>query len=219
MTTINHHLDEATLFAYGAGTLQTSLTVLVKAHLEVCSTCRCAAVAAAEIGGAVLHEQDEVDVSASCKSAVMERISTATLHRLPIHVAPLENELPRALLPYLKDRHFDSVKWTKTGPGLAMHRLQKAEGDQGFFGLLRIGPGRKMPDHGHGGVELTLVLQGAYEDAIGHFGRGDIADLDESTIHTPVVTGDVACICLVANQAPTRFQSWPARLVQRFIGI
>ena len=217
--TINHHLDEATLFSFGAGTLQPSLTVLVKAHLELCSTCRSAALAAAEIGGALLREQDEVAVSADSKSAVMDRISTATFHRLPIQVARREDEMPRALRSLLKDDDLNALKWTKTGPGLAMHKLPKADDEHGFFGLLRIDPGCKMPDHGHGGTELTLVLQGAYEDAMGHFGRGDIADLDESVIHTPVVTGDVACICLVANDAPTRFQSWPARLVQRFIGI
>ena len=217
--TINHHLDESTLFAFGAGTLQPSLTVLVKAHLELCPACRSAALAAAEIGGALLREQDEVAVSAHSKSAVMDRIGTATLHRLPIQVARREDEMPRALGSLLKDTSFDSLKWKKAGPGLAMYRLPKADDEQGFFGLLRIEPGRKMPDHGHGGTELTLVLQGAYEDAMGHFGRGDIADLDESVIHTPVVTGDLACICLVANDAPTRFQSWPARLVQRFIGI
>ena len=217
--TINHHLDEATLFSFGAGTLQPSLTVLVKAHLELCSTCRSAALAAAEIGGVILREQDEVAVGADSKSAVMDRISTATFHRLPIQVARREDEMPRALRSLLKDDDLNALKWTKTGPGLAMHKLPKADDEHGFFGLLRIEPGRKMPDHGHGGTELTLVLQGAYEDAMGHFGRGDIADLDESVIHTPVVTGDVACICLVANDAPTRFQSWPARLVQRFIGI
>lgn len=217
--TINHHLDEATLFAFGAGTLQPSLTVLVKAHLELCPQCRSAALAAAEIGGAFLREQDQVAVGADSKSAVMDRISTATLHRLPIQMARQDGKIPRALRSLLKDDDFNALKWTKTGPGLAMYKLPKANDEPGFFGLLRIEAGRKMPDHGHGGTELTLVLQGAYEDAIGHFGRGDIADLDESVVHTPVVTGDEACICLVANDAPTRFQSWPARLVQRFIGI
>lgn len=217
--TVNHHLDEATLFAFGAGTLQFSLTVLVKAHLELCPKCRCAAVAASEIGGVLLGEQDELAVGVESKAAVMERIGTATLHRLPVRTIRREDEMPNVLRSLLKDANFDSLKWKKAGPGLAVIKLQKSDEEPGFFGLLRIEPGRKMPDHGHGGTELTLVLQGAYEDAMGHFGRGDIADLDESDIHTPVVTGDVACICLVANDAPTRFQSWPARLVQRFIGI
>ena len=217
--TINHHLDEATLLAYGAGTLQPSLTVLVKAHLEFCAKCRSGAVAAAEIGGALLREQDTASVDESSKSAVMERISTATLHRLPVKAVPRETAIPLALKPFLNVADFDAIKWTKAGPGLAIYKLPMAADEHGFFGLLRIAPGRKMPDHGHGGTELTLVLQGTYQDALGQFRRGDIADLDESTIHTPVVTGDESCICLVANDAPTRFQSWPARLVQRFIGI
>jgi putative transcriptional regulator len=111
------------------------------------------------------------------------------------------------------------LKWQKTGPGVAMFKLPQAEDDTGFLGLLRIDPGRKMPDHGHGGTELTLILNGAYHDEIGHFGRGDVADLDESISHTPIAAEGEPCICLVANDAPTRFRSWPARLVQRFIGI
>jgi putative transcriptional regulator len=62
-------------------------------------------------------------------------------------------------------------------------------------------------------------LRGAYHDEIGHFARGDVADLDESISHTPTAADDEECICVVANDAPTRFHSWPARLVQRFIGI
>ena len=150
--TINHHLDDATLFAFGAGTLQPSLAVLVKAHLELCSLCRSSAVAAAEIGGALLRQQEAVEVTESSKSTVMDRISTATLHRLPIQVARHEGEVPRVLQSYLKDTNFDSLKWTKTGPGLAMYKLPRADDDQGFFGLLRIEPGRKMPEIGRAHV-------------------------------------------------------------------
>ena len=38
-----------------------------------------------------------------------------------------------------------------------------------------------VPDHGHRGMELTLVLQGAFADANDRFDRGDIEIADEET--------------------------------------
>jgi putative transcriptional regulator len=215
---ISHHLDHATLVSYGAGTLHSGLSLVVKAHLEFCSSCRKAAMAADEIGGSFLSNQGEVEVSDSSRSAVIDRIQTATLHRLPVARSAV-SEVPRALQDVLGTSDLDSLKWQKTGPGVAMYKLPKQKGEEGFFGLLRIAPNHKLPDHGHGGTELTLILRGSYQDEMGHFSRGDVADLDESVSHQPVVPEDGECICVVANDAPTRFHSWPARLVQRFIGI
>jgi putative transcriptional regulator len=90
---------------------------------------------------------------------------------------------------------------------------------RGQLKLLRIGAGRAMPEHGHGGEEITLVLQGAYRDHMGRFARGDVADLDEDIEHKPVVEQGGDCICLVATEAPTRFKSLAARLMQPFVGI
>ena len=42
--------------------------------------------------------------------------------------------------------------------------------------LLKIAPGKSMPVHSHQGAELTQILKGAYDDELGHFAPGDIAD-------------------------------------------
>ena len=76
-----------------------------------------------------------------------------------------------------------------------------------------------MPEHGHGGEELTVMLRGSYSDHTGRYIVGDVADLDEDIEHQPVVDSDEDCICLVATEAPTRFKSVWARLAQPFIGI
>lgn len=216
--TITHHLDQATVLAYAAGTLSPALKLVVQSHLELCSQCRGAVLAANEVGGELLGSEPAAEVSDAVKRSVMQRLGTATLHRLPLAAAEA-NEVPRALRSVIGGDDLDSLKWQRAGRGVSMVRLQPNEDGSGFLGLLRISPGSKMPDHGHGGTELTLVLRGAYQDELGQFGRGDIADLDESVAHTPVVSAEHECICLVANDAPTRFRSWPARLVQRFIGI
>jgi putative transcriptional regulator len=218
--TISHHLDHATLVAFSAGTLPANLSMVVQAHLEMCPACRHDALAADEIGGALLDDHAGFAVSAESKSAVMDKIQTATLHRMPkAKRAHSAGGIPRVLHAALGTNDLNAIKWRKSGPGIAVHKLPQQSGDTGFLGLLRISPGYKVPDHGHGGTELTLIISGAYHDQIGYFAAGDIADLDESVLHTPVVAGDEDCICLAANDAPTRFHSWPARLLQRFAGI
>ena len=98
------------------------------------------------------------------------------------------------------------------GPGI--HYMRADRCDDGHLMLLRTAPGRSVPMHTHGGNELTLILQGAYRDAIGQFGPGDVADLDEDVEHQPVTLPGVPCICVAATDAPLRFSGWMARLLQ-----
>lgn len=65
---------------------------------------------------------------------------------------------------------------------------------------------------------MTLVLSGAYRDAMGRFGCGDIADLDEHIEHQPRVEPGEPCICIVATEAPTRFKGFFSRLLQPWCG-
>lgn len=76
-----------------------------------------------------------------------------------------------------------------------------------------------MPDHGHKGREMTLVLQGAFSDADGRYGRGDVEIADDAVQHTPVAEAGQDCICLAATEAPLRFRSLIPRLVQPFFRI
>jgi putative transcriptional regulator len=76
-----------------------------------------------------------------------------------------------------------------------------------------------VPNHGHRGIELTLVLQGAFVDDGGRFARGDIEIADEELDHTPVADDAEDCICLAATDAPLRFSSWVPRLAQPFLRI
>lgn len=217
--TLSHHLDDATLISYAACTLPYAMIVVVEAHLELCATCRDTAKNAREIGGALLTDIEPVTISAVRREQILAQVGSATIHRLPMARPVGRNEMPMALQRALNLNRYDDIPWRHSGPGIKIHKIAKQEGESGFFGLLKIESGRSMPEHGHGGMELTLVLKGAYHDELGHFAKGDIADHDESVEHTPVVVGDEACICLVANQAATRFRSWPARIMQKFIGI
>ena len=85
--------------------------------------------------------------------------------------------------------------------------------------LLYIPAGSAVPDHGHHGTELTLVLQGAFADETDHFGPGDIEIANEDMHHTPVAAPGVDCICLAATDAPLKFKALMPRLAQPFLKI
>jgi putative transcriptional regulator len=213
----NHHLDHSTLLAYAAGTLNEAFTVVAASHIAVCPSCRDAVRAAEALGGEMLESMTDTAVSAACRARTLAALDRVTMDRA---VAPApRSEFPAPLARILSAGRFEDIAWKRKAPGVAMFDVKLPAAAQGQLKLLRIGAGRAMPEHGHGGEEITLVLQGAYHDHMGRFARGDVADLDEDIEHKPVVDLDGDCICLVATERPTRFKSLAARIMQPFVGI
>jgi putative transcriptional regulator len=212
-----HHLDRSTILAYAAGTLNEAFSVVAASHIAVCPACRDAVRAAEALGGEMLEALPDMTVSISCRERTLAALDQATLHRLPLP-AP-RSELPAPLARLVDAGSFDDIAWKKKVLGVAMFDIKLPAEAKGQLKLLRISAGRAMPEHGHGGEEITLVLKGAYRDHMGRFARGDVADLDEDIEHKPVVEQDGDCICLVATERPTRFKSIAARILQPFVGI
>ncbi len=215
----NHHLDHSTVLAYAAGTLDEAFRVVAAAHISLCPTCRAAVHEAEALGGELLEDIAAATVSADCRQRTLAALEQATIHRLPIAAPAPLSELPVPLARVMKVSTFSEIPWKTKAPGVAMCDIKLPSGAKGKLKLLRIGAGRAMPEHGHGGEEITMVLKGAYRDHMGRFGRGDVADLDEDIEHKPVAEAGDDCICLVATEQPTRFKSWAARLMQPFVGI
>ncbi len=213
----NHHLDPSTVLAYAAGTLDDAFVVVVASHLAMCPACRVAVHEAEALGGELLATLDSTAVSAACRAKTLAALDQATVYRLP--VAAPRSEIPAVLSRLLNVSSFEAIAWKKRAPGVAMFNVKLPAHAKGQLKLMRIGAGRTMPEHGHGGEEITLVLKGAYFDHMGVFAAGDVADLDEEIVHTPVVEPGDDCICLVATIRPTRFKSLAARLMQPFVGI
>jgi putative transcriptional regulator len=214
--TITHHLDDATLVAFAAGTLGEAHGIIAAAHINGCAVCRAGLRSAEAVGGGILAAQEAAAVSDLCRSATLASLDVVP----PAKSVPvLHGELPPALARALGGKSLADIKWHKKAPGVATFDVPMAKGERTHLKFLRIGKGRSMPEHGHGGEELTLILKGSYKDHMGRFMPGDVADLDEDIEHQPVVDSDEDCICVVATEAPTRFKSIWARLAQPFVGI
>lgn len=214
---IAHHLDDATVIALAAGTLDEAMATVAAAHAVWCTECRRAIFEAEALGGTFLNEVEGTPVSHDCRDRALARLEGAAPHgTAPARLAP--GDLPGPLAR-LVGGGLAEIRWRRLAPGIKIADATLSPGAKGKLNFLRVEPGKAIPDHGHGGDELTLVLKGAYRDRFGRFARGDVADLDEAAEHMPVAEGDEPCICVVATLAPTKFKSAMARLMQPLAGI
>ena len=213
--TIIHHLDEATILSYAAGTLGEALSVAVACHISMCSECRTAVRKAEALGGEILDDLEATAVSDARRAATLASLDDTRAAR-PVVV---KSDMPTPLRRLLEGQDYAQLRWRKKAPGVAVYELPLSKGAKGSLKLLSIASGMTMLEHGHGGEELTLVLQGAFKDKVGRFARGDIADLDEDTEHCPVIEKGETCICLYATEVPSHYKTLLGRLLQPFLKI
>lgn len=207
--TITHHLDDATLMSFAAGSLPSALAALAAAHVAGCPRCRRESRMLERIGGALISALSPAALDRS-------RPALPQITSLPAPAPTTAGELP-APLSQLIGGSLDDVRWRWIGPGL-WHRPLKIRGE-GSLQLIKAAPGASVPEHTHGGSEITLVLRGALIDSIGRYEPGDVADVDEDIEHTPVADAEAGCVCAIANEQPTRFRGLLARLMQPWHGL
>ncbi|PJE38199.1 transcriptional regulator [Pseudooceanicola lipolyticus] len=206
MSVIRHHIPEEMLVAYAAGTLPHAFSVVVASHVSMCAACRASLEAHQTIGGMLLEDMAPVAVSDGLKSHLLSHLDDPFR---PDPVYQKSGVLPGPVMAALKGR---PPRWKKLGMGVCQDIL--SEGPEGSVRLLYIPPGQAVPDHSHGGLELTLVLQGSFQDATGRYGVGDLEIANEDLEHTPVADAGDPCICLAATDAPLRFRAFVPRLLQ-----
>ena len=216
--TINHHPDDSTVMAYVAGTLPEGFTLVLAAHLESCPRCQERVAEAQALGGELLAALPPASLPSGGLAEVWERIEAAPAAEPSSRPAAAREGIPGALAPYL-DGDLDSIRWRSLVPGIRQHVLEGVDSGNGSVRLLAIAPGFTIPQHSHGGGELTLVLRGSYTDEIGRFRGGDLADLDPSVQHQPVADTDEPCVCLIATDERLRFSGVFSRMLQPLIGI
>ena len=208
--TIRHHLSEQLLTGYAAGQLPEAFNLIVATHVSLCDDCRARLAALEAVGGALIEEIDASAMGEAALEAALARIDALpqATQRAPLRSAGL---LPAPLADYVGG-DLSAVRWKRVGGGVKQAILPT--GPDAKARLLFIPGGVAVPDHGHGGMELTLVLQGAFADQNDSFGPGDIEIADEEVEHTPIALAGEACICLAVTDAPLRFRGMIPRLAQ-----
>lgn len=211
--TIKHHLSDALLVDYAAGNLPEAFSLAVATHISLCDECRAALLAYEALGGAVLDGVSPEQTGAEMPAGALEQVLARLDHPAPAAPKPTSHPiLPAPLLDYVGG-DMSKIKWRPLGMGVRQAILKTSD-KAASARLLHIPAGQAVPDHGHRGTELTLVLQGAFRDEAQSFARGDVEIATESVEHTPVAIGDEDCICLAVTDAPLRFNALIPRLMQ-----
>lgn len=227
------HPSDETLLRFAAGRLAAGPRVVVAAHLAGCPHCRAQVRAFEAIGGALLEAPEPAELAAAApapdalarlwaridgpeaaKATFPVEIPRVPSHRLPPPVPP---GLPEGfILPaVLAGCRLGPLR--PIAPGVRLGRVRLPDDPTANVMLLRLGHGRRIPDHSHGGVEYTQVLAGSFRDATGRCGPGDLAEADGDVLHAPVVDSQEDCICLVALDGALRFRGLLGVVLRPFL--
>lgn len=206
---IKHHLSENLLIAYAAGNLPEAFSLLIATHISMCDQCRAGLAAHEAVGGALIATSETAIVSDDLMARTMAALSAPTAPF--IEAAHAVSTTPAVLQDYIGG-DLDAVRWSSLGRGVRQCILKTDKAASAR--LLYIPAGQAVPDHGHRGTELTLVLQGAFADSKDRFGPGDVEIADEDLNHQPIAEMGDDCICLAVTDAPLRFNGLVPRILQ-----
>ncbi len=235
---IKHHPSPSLLEQFAAGRLPASLSVVVASHIEACGECRKNSLAMTEQAALEAFCDDEMlsdtafvdrqaDTAPPHYAGDLKDGALATIEAItelapgdstsvPEKVREIDVSGDRLPLP----RALNSInlnKWQALGGKLSRSRLA-LDDDNLKSSLLHIDEGGSVPSHTHKGFEVTLLLQGSYEDEMGEYHQGDFIWLDGKHTHQPV--SKEGCVCLIVSSDAMHFTGGLSQLLNpigRFI--
>jgi len=212
---IKHHPTFELLKSFVNGDLPASLAAGVAIHADMCQECQQKIAQLTEqvaetsfefeeqfLDRFIVDEQEIQPENIEVEDSFDEMIASITASKAVELQQPKTEKmvsfndntyvLPTAL------NHMQLDKAMHIGK-LSRARIQLDE-DEIHTSLLHMAPGGSVPEHTHKGFELTLLLDGSFEDANGKYVKGDFIMLDKKHHHHPV--SHEGCLCYtVANDA------------------
>jgi len=208
---IKHHPTFTMLQSFVNGDLPASFSAGIAIHADMCATCQKKIAQLTEQVAEVNFEEvfldrfianDEVAINSMADIDFEQMIAGITQNNDISETAPKAAQLitfnkstyklPLALnsMPLGKSAQIGKLSRT---------RVQLDE-DEIHTNLLHIQPGGGVPEHKHKGFELTVLLDGSFNDENGAYVKGDFIMLDSADVHHPF--SEKGCLCYtVANDA------------------
>ena len=199
---------------YATGALSEVWSFAIATHLSLCPDCRWCLSELEVLGPPAPIASDALDAVV----ALLEEASAAPITMLPSRKRFDEpHVLPEPLGRYIGG-DVDDLEWQQLGLGACQFLI--TTGESGAVArLLRIPAVRPGPMNSYHGLELMLILSGAFFDATGLYRRPDLQEPDETLTHQPHTAPRQDCTCLTVTDTPLQFSSLAARLVQPFLGV
>ena len=208
-----HHPSNDFLMEHAAGSLPVAQAACVSAHLSYCERCRRIDNQLRTLGGTMLERLEPVPVSEALLDNVLARLEDPA--PLTYSDQTKGSELP-GLLERLINKDFGQLLWKRVTRALSVSYLSTGDTNH-EFALLRIAAGGRIPEHTHGGSEMTLVLEGGFSDGRDSYHPGDFIFRSSEDKHAPVALDGEDCICLTVLDAPLQFTSWQHRWLNPFL--
>lgn len=226
---IRHHPDDALLLAHAAGNLPAGAAIVVESHLETCPACCERLHSLQAVGGVLLDDIAPVEMLPDALGRALARIDgapdgparpSAPAALLAAGAAPARRpDLPAgARWPRALDGCAVSP-WRWLAPGIRWSRVTVPHDRRANVFLLRIGAGKRLPQHTHSELELTQVLHGSFGDGRSQYGPGDFDGADDAILHQPVADPAGECICLSSVEGRVVFQGVFARTIGALVGM
>ena len=214
--TIAHHPPEELLVAFAAGKLDEAEHLVVGVHVSHCPACRRLVRAVEAIGGAAIEAAEPVAMWSGSFDEVIRKIEQpppeAAAPQTPGHDIDYDG-LPAVL------RHYRIGRRRRVAPGVSLRPIELSGNGKSRAFLLKSGPGTRMLEHTHSGIELTCVLKGSFSHVSGRFGPGDFDYGDETLDHQPIVGDEEPCVCLVAMTGKLRMNGFFGRLISPLVRV
>lgn len=226
---IKHHPNAAILKDFVDGTLADSVSLIVSSHVELCEHCQqqvsmLTAQAAdsvfesdtsafeSDTSGlqlsdsemdAFLSDDEEFDFDAIAQiTADSSQAIEVTPEVQQVTVADTTFTIPRALNSVARK------DWMNLGK-ISRARLD-FDDEAHHTSLLHIDKDGQVPCHTHKGFEITLLLEGSFEDEMGVYNKGDFIWLDGDHTHQPATKE--GCVCLTVSSDALYFTKGVSQL-------
>lgn len=219
---IKHHPNLNMLKSFVGGSLADSVSLIVASHVELCEHCQQQVnQLTAEAANTVFdtdnlefplgHREidtflsDDVEFDLDAIESITADLSQSVEMEPEIQkvtVAKTTFTLPKALNSVaLKD-------WISLGK-ISRARLD-FDDESHHTSLLHIDKNGQVPCHTHKGFEITLLLEGSFEDEMGVYNKGDFIWLDGKHTHQPETKE--GCVCLTVSSDAMHFTKGVSQL-------
>ncbi|MCL1137106.1 ChrR family anti-sigma-E factor [Shewanella pneumatophori] len=209
---IKFHPKDEMLLQHAKGQLHLGLATAVSAHCELCSVCREKVNDfTKQLAEECMGEVDSTGADSDFTNLDYGSIDFSAMLSQITSLAPSEEESSSAKaivdikgnqykLPKAFTRQADH-SWSGFGK-ISRMRLDADDGHS-RASLLHIDANGEIPEHTHNGREITLLLEGYFEDEFSQYVPGDFIELDGNHQHSPKTMN--GCLCYTVVDAPLHF--------------
>jgi putative transcriptional regulator len=209
-----YHPDLDLMTEYAAGSLPLAQSACVSVHVGFCDHCERLTGQLSDVGAALFEELEPSPVGDVQLDAVLARLDEQPVLKYESEASRSSSAPP--ILQRLMSGDFSDLTWKSIGKSLRISYLKTGDPDH-ELALYHIKAGGRIPEHGHRGNEMTLILEGGFSDADGSYHKGDFLFRRPGEVHSPTALQSEDCICIAVLDAPLKFTNWKFRWMNPFL--